>query len=295
MVGVDEFKKNLINPRNLLNGGIEIFKNTGSILQGNGFISNAAIAALLYMENVAINNGINRVEFAFPNPYGEVLNLNSAVSKQVRRIMRHFNATVHLPMVMSTNLSEIILGMKYGIEHGAKQFVVHAADNEKLWPWQKRNPIEARAISSTNLEIVTGFAQKNKLTLGIENTTGHEPSGQEIDYFDYHFNKTDDQGVIGLCFDVAHFVSWHGTSEEKIVKTIELYKENLVEIHLTDTNIVGRRYQIVKHCALGAGKVELKSLLETLETIGFNGPIIVEVKNKDFEASWNWLGELGYV
>lgn len=260
-------------------------------------VSRAALAALEQLGRLVFIHDIKRIEFAFPYPYGRVKQLNESVGQKVDAMMEKYQATVHLPMAPIHTLDgtvEVIAGLNYGIEHGAKQFVVHPTEVEWKWFWSRSQPLDfakAREHGLLNIEnILDEFGDKD-IIIGIENLAGPVPHGKLDHLFGKHGQLT-----AGWCLDTCHMFNAlsgfndYDSCREIIVKLIKEYsqKDQLVEVHLTDTKAIDGKD---RHCALGQGNVPLDAILEALCSVGFNGPIIVEVDNKDFVPSWAWLHE----
>jgi sugar phosphate isomerase/epimerase len=71
------------------------------------------------------------------------------------------------------------------------------------------------------------------------------------------------------------------------VSLLNVYRNNLFEIHLTDGTGKGK---VVKHYPLGWGRVPLIKIIRRLGKINFKGPIIIEVESeKDLIKSLEWL------
>jgi len=257
------------------------------LLSGMRNIPKAALAALEHLDRIAEKHRIELIEFAFPYPYGKVEQLNDKVGRKVNEMMAKYRATVHLPMApihKPGGMLEVCAGIGYGLEHGARQFVVHPAEVEWKRFWQKSTRFdfaEAQKNGLVNLKNILEDYRNEDITIGIENLAGPVPYGKTPTDFDYLFGKHG-KLTAGLCFDTCH--ATNSGLDPAFMLGKYLLSGHLVEVHLTDTKIFNGPD---KHCALGKGIVPLDAAWEVLG--GFNGPVIVEIDNKDLATSWNWL------
>lgn len=268
-----------------------------------GNVTKASIVALKTLRELAEKNNIERIELGFPYPIARVKDFSSKVKKEIKDIVGSFKTTCHTPMVnlaslnerkRQENLREMIESIEFSLEKGINQFVIHlaAAEMSKIpfFSWFKRgtaDKINIELIRKTGeksfLEIKDYFG-KDKLIYGLENLTIHEPAFRDPKEFKHLFSKN-----VGLTLDTVHAVSW-GLDP---VELIEIYKKHLVEVHLTDG--VGKG-KIVKHYALGEGKVPLVEVIQRLQEIEFKGPVIIEVESKkDFPKSLKWLKKIANI
>lgn len=275
MVGKGAYRNSYINPLS--------FKN----------VSRAAFAALECLDRIAGEYSINLVELAFPYPHRRTRQLGEKVDSKINEIMQKYRVTVHLPMApLHTPIGfiEIITGFDYTLKHGAAQVVIHPAEQEWKWFWQRSekyslNPAEIKEISMRNIEKIITLYKDDRVIIGIENMAGNVAWGQNPEEFEHLLDTATANGqTVGLCLDTGHAVNF-GLDP---VILIEDYSDKLVEVHFSDTNSVGGPD---KHCALGSGKVDLLAVAKDLEN--FRGPVIVEVDGKDFQASWKWLNKNG--
>jgi len=260
-------------------------------------VPKAALSALEHLDKLAFLRGIERIEFAFPYPYGKVAQLNEQVGRKVDEMTAKYKTTVHLPMAplhTEDGAMEVIAGLEYGLEHGTIQFVIHPAEVQRNRFWRKStafNFAKAKDIGLANLENILGDFKNQNIIIGIENLAGLVPYGKHPNDFDYLFGKRG-QLTVGWCLDLCHLynvLSAYGdyaSTKLSIAALIDEYsqKDQLVEVHLTDTKITDGPD---KHCALGFGNAPIDSILRKLHS--FNGPVVAEVNLKDFEDSWNWL------
>lgn len=250
-------------------------------------VSKAAIAALEHLDKLAFLHEINRIEFAFPYPYGRVKQLNEKVGRKVDAMMEKYQSTVHLPMAPIHTLdgaAEVIAGFEYGLTHGTKQFVIHPAEVEWKRFWRKSvafDHAEAKRYGLKNLGNTLEQFKDKDIIVGIENLAGDVPYGNNPSEFACLFGRHD-RLTAGWCLDTCHAVN---SGLDPLV-LIDEYKNNLVEVHLTDTKVIGGQD---KHCALGQGEVPLRKVKEALRKIKFDGPVVVEVGPKDFRNSWGYF------
>ena len=270
-----KFKRSLLWPRNF------------------GNIPKASIAALRFLRRIAEEHDIKIIELGFPpSIIARVRDLSFGIKKEAHDMVNSFKTTCHAPMVNLSSLSEkkrrenvdeMIAAVEFGLEIGIKQFVVHLAASEGISafiPWPKKS-VNAKLIQEAGersfREIMEHF-EGTRLVVGLENLTGHEPGFQNPRDFSHLFGRN-----VGLTLDTVHAISWNLDP----VELIGLYREDLLEIHLTDGS-GGER--IVRHRALGDGRAPLNSILRKLGEIQFNGPIIIEVDSEtDFLKSLEWL------
>jgi sugar phosphate isomerase/epimerase len=274
---------------------LSVPKSRNVYLKSFGNISKASIVGLKYLREIAEEHNIGLVELGFPYPHGRVSDLSSSneVREAINDIVSSFRTTCHAPMVDLTslnekkrkeNVKEMIDSVQFALDFEVNHFVMHLAASGKFSfiPWPRRKvstELIQKAGERSFREIMKYFGEKEeKLVVGLENLTGHEPGFQDPQDFKHLFGKD-----IGLTLDVVHALSWNLNS----VKMIDSYQKHLIEVHLTDGTGQGR---VVKHYALGEGRAPLDSLLHKLREIEFGGPVIVEVDNpEDFEKSWQWL------
>jgi len=201
--------------------------------------------------------------------------------------MEKYHATVHLPMAPLHTVEgamEITDAIDYGLDHGAGSFVIHPAEVEWGRFWRRSTGFdfaEAKTVGLNQLKGILQYYDKENITIAIENLAGPVPYGKDPNDFDYMFGKHG-QLSAGLCLDVCHAVNV-GLDPVALLQKYR-QKEQLFEVHLADTEIINGPD---KHCALGKGKVPLNTILDALRD--FNGPVIIEVSDKDFEPSWKEL------
>jgi sugar phosphate isomerase/epimerase len=91
-----------------------------------------------------------------------------------------------------------------------------------------------------------------------------------------------------ICLDVGH-LALQGNDE---LDFLAQYRRRIREIHLHDAFrwAPGRQEPVRDHLALGQGEIDFASLLDQLEQIGFDGPVILELNTRaDLEDSLKQL------
>jgi sugar phosphate isomerase/epimerase len=89
---------------------------------------------------------------------------------------------------------------------------------------------------------------------------------------------------VGVCMDVGHLV-WQGGSE---MDFLSRYNKRIREVHLHDalTLYNGVLKQTHDHLPLGSGEVNYRGILYELDRNGFEGAVILQMKNRlDLENS----------
>ncbi len=85
---------------------------------------------------------------------------------------------------------------------------------------------------------------------------------------------------LSICLDVGHVLSGFSGTDD-LYGTLELVAPRLTEIHLHDAERPASLARIVygrDHQPLGAGDLEVGTFLDRLVEIGFDGPVIFELK-----------------
>ena len=95
----------------------------------------------------------------------------------------------------------------------------------------------------------------------------HRGTMVEFPYQIGEIAKLTDAELVSFCFDTAHLSSGGGDSAE----LCEKHKDRLAYVHLKDIN--DRR----RFVELGEGEIDLTGFWTTLQSIGFDGPLIVEL------------------
>jgi sugar phosphate isomerase/epimerase len=97
-----------------------------------------------------------------------------------------------------------------------------------------------------------------------------------------------EQHGASICLDVGH-LALQGGSE---LDFLEQHRETIREIHLHDALVPtpGAKGRASDHLALGQGQLDVEALLQRLEEMEFDGPIILEVNSRtDLERSLEYL------
>jgi inosose dehydratase len=132
-------------------------------------------------------------------------------------------------------------------------------------------PPEAMFDGVKNIE---KLADEFDLKLGIHNHGGYDWLGNST-ILKYIFSKTSKR--IGLYLDTA----WALDAKQDPIKMIEQFADRLHGIHLKD--FVYDRARNPKDVIIGEGNLDLPKLMQTLKTINFTGPLVIEYE-EDVEA-----------
>jgi sugar phosphate isomerase/epimerase len=276
-----------------LGSSLSLFKRV--YLTSFGNITKASIVALKSLRKIAEQYNMERVELGFPYPVARVRDFSFKIKREIKDIVGSFKTTCHTPMINIASLDEkkrkensreMIAAIEFAVNFGINQFVIHLVTVERqsilFIPLIKRKTKEKeelmrKAGEKSFYEIIDYFG-KDTLIFGLENLTPYEPVFRDPQEFKHLFSKN-----VGLVLDTVHAISW----KLNPVKLLDIYKNNLFEIHLTNGTGEGR---IVKHYPLGRGKVPLIKVIRKLKEINFRGPMIVEVESeKDLIESLKWL------
>jgi sugar phosphate isomerase/epimerase len=96
---------------------------------------------------------------------------------------------------------------------------------------------------------------------------------------------------LSICLDTGHvLVGFSGPIG--LSEAVEKCSPRLAEIHLHDGPWQGPEHTLgygLDHQALGKGDLEIKRFFQSLESFGFNGPIIFELSLEDAQASMRAL------
>jgi len=96
----------------------------------------------------------------------------------------------------------------------------------------------------------------------------------------------------GLCLDVGHAALQFRSPASYIRR----FAPRLGEVHLHDVarrSLAGRISILQDHQALGAGNLNMRSLFRTLQSINFQGPVVLEVTEEKARQSLVTLRRLG--
>jgi sugar phosphate isomerase/epimerase len=92
---------------------------------------------------------------------------------------------------------------------------------------------------------------------------------------------------LSICLDVGHVLSgFSGTTD--LLEVVDLCASRLVEVHLHDAVLPPAPGAVVygkDHRPLGEGDLDLGALLDRLVSVGFDGPVIFELKVEEASAS----------
>jgi L-ribulose-5-phosphate 3-epimerase len=118
--------------------------------------------------------------------------------------------------------------------------------------------------------VVAALKQHN-LKLGLENHPEKTPNELR--------EKIGDggDGTIGVCVDTG----WFGTQGYDAAKALEELSDVLFHVHLKDVLAVGAH----DTCRFGQGVVPIHECVETLQRIGYSGPISVEHEPERFDPT----------
>jgi sugar phosphate isomerase/epimerase len=143
---------------------------------------------------------------------------------------------------------------------------VHTVSTEPGGPLEGMTRPHAMEIFIKELNKVADYAKEKGVMLLIE----PEP-GLLIETSDEYKTFIKDFGAhrIGLNFDVGHF---YCVGEDPAEKIVEL-KEHIGHFHIED--IPQSREH--RHIALGQGGVDIQRVLRSIEAIGYNGYVTVEL------------------
>lgn len=99
---------------------------------------------------------------------------------------------------------------------------------------------------------------------------------------------------LSVCLDTGHVLAGFG-GQVDLFTALEACLPRLAEIHLHDCPLSGRQGQPgygQDHRPLGAGDLDVARLLDRLEGVGFNGPIIFELRLEEALASMELIRSL---
>ena len=257
-----------------------------------GDLARACLAALIYLQNTAQDNGIGFIEFGFPpKSFGTLDKFQNsrAMSRQLNKMRRKFNCSVHQQMLnlaapdelqRRANVELLLEGFKYAMLHGLNEpdsvHVLHLAGSPG------RQPNTPVAAEKSLREIVITLKKMGFLgQIGLENMT----PGDGV-----FTNPVSTQHLIGgqikRVIDTGHDSA---CGHDPVRHILEL-GYSVCEIHLVDT--AGS----ANHCVLGAGVVDIPGVLAAIRTIereyGREIRVIVEVGGHDFKPSWGYLKKI---
>ncbi len=142
---------------------------------------------------------------------------------------------------------------------------------------------QIKEIAKRSIFEIFDYCKTKNIQLSVENLPRNEPLFQKPEAFEV-FGKRG----IGICLDTVHsFVS-----NVNPVDFIKKFGKRIKEVHLTD----GVYKYPLSHYPLGSGEVDLPSVLNELEKINYQGPVILEVNSKkDLKESKKYLKSIGYL
>jgi L-ribulose-5-phosphate 3-epimerase len=146
-----------------------------------------------------------------------------------------------------------------------------------------------------NVWELADYAASLDITIGIETDSNLLPNASEGHWI---IDKLD-RSNIGMNYDTGNVIYYSGVRPEEDIKAAIPY---LVHVHLKDKR--GGK-GVFDFPQLGAGEIDIASILQTLEAAGYTGPISVEVEFDkrgwpEFEVCvgtlqgcWDYLKALG--
>ncbi len=88
-----------------------------------------------------------------------------------------------------------------------------------------------------------------------------------------------DKTNLGICIDVGHAHISHDAGRQPIRNYLERYRGSLIHLHLHDNGGTTD-----DHLPPGAGTIDWRAVLETVNRIGYSGPGILEIHTRDDPA-----------
>jgi len=166
----------------------------------------------------------------------------------------------------------------------ANLLVIHAGSFPGNLPNRLMN--KARNQLHSSLSELTKVAMNSGVTIGVENKQKSEDR-ELVLYPDEHLEVVEafrDQGVRAV-LDIGHA----HTANCDLANYTHLLNDLIIELHLHDNNGISD-----DHLPLGAGSIDFESFFDAVDSIGFAGPTILELKNKhDLESSVGFLRKNG--
>ena len=240
--------------------------------------------------------GMNYVEIQTEHPYTPS-EMDPKRIKEVRELAdtHGLDIILHGPL-FDTNLSSL----KEGIRRASVRFmqecvelassldadllVVHAGSFPGDLPSSLMS--EARDQLHSSLSELSKVAVNSGVIIGLENKQKSEDR-ELILYPDEHLEVVKafrDQGVRAV-LDIGHA----HTANSDLVNYTHLLNDLIVELHLHDNDGVSD-----DHLPLGVGSIDFEPFFETVRSIGFTGPTILELKSRsDLESSVGFLRKNG--
>ncbi|NOR39331.1 MAG: TIM barrel protein [Candidatus Thorarchaeota archaeon] len=145
---------------------------------------------------------------------------------------------------------------------------------------------KARDQLHSSLSELTKIAVNSNVIIGLENKQKTEDR-ELVLYPNEHLKIVEafrDQGIRAV-LDIGHA----HTASCDLADYARLLNDLIIELHLHDNNGISD-----DHLPLGAGTINFESFFETVRSIGFAGPTILELKNKqDLESSVEFIRRIG--
>lgn len=214
---------------------------------------------------------INRIEVADSGHH----TLNNARVKRLNEIRETcgLNYSVHAPYA-DTNLSADDDGIRRSIVNRVKASIVYAKELEAqalIFHPGWKTPVTRFNADRTwkkNIESICEileFARIQKVTALIENMPGSSPYlMKSIQEFHTFF---EDVGLeVKMVLDIAHANTIGGLED-----FILTFRDRIAHVHFSDNNGV-----FDSHLSLGEGNIDWSSVTRLLESIGFEGWIVLE-------------------
>jgi sugar phosphate isomerase/epimerase len=210
------------------------------------------------------------------------------------------NYTVHLPLWSvepSTPLAPVRLGsvkaiidaIQVTLPLDPEVYVLHATGALAAEFYRMRLPEVARSV----LMQVFQAGARDSLQAILEQT-GLPSRKLAIETIEFPFDMTlelAEQLDLSMCLDTGHvLVGFSGPIE--IFEALERCLPRLAEIHLHDGPWQGLEQNIgynQDHKPLGAGDLDTARLFDRLESAGFQGPLIFELRVSEALASLEWI------
>ena len=236
--------------------------------------------------------GMSYVEIQTEHPYTP-FEMNRKRVNEVMELVDSYSLDIilHGPL-FDTNLSSLKEGIRrasviftqecveLASRLNANLLVVHAGSFPGDLPINLMD--KARDQLHISLSELTKVAMNSGVTIGVENKQKSE-NRELVLYPDEHLEVVKafyDQGARAV-LDVGHA----HTANCNLADYIRLLGDLIIELHLHDNNGISD-----DHLSLGTGNIDFESFFETVRSIGFAGPTILELKNKqDLESSVGFI------
>ena len=240
--------------------------------------------------------GMSYVEIQTEHPYTPS-EMNQKRVKELRELANTcgLNIILHGPL-FDVNLSSLKEGIRRASvkftqncvelagKLGANLLVVHAGS----LPWDLPISLlnKARDQLHSSISELVPVAMNFGVTIGLENKQKSEDR-ELVLYPHEHLEVVKafrDQGVRAV-LDIGHA----HTANCNLADYTRLLGDLIIELHLHDNIGISD-----DHLPLGAGSIDFESFFETVRSIGFSGPTILELKHKqDLESSVEYIRRNG--